>query len=178
MNTPIDLAWVAFSAFWLLSATTAKPGTRARVRDRWPGLVVVVIAVVLIRVVKPGGLRVDSPALEALGTVLLAAGLALAIWARVYLGRNWGMPMTQKDEPELVTTGPYRHIRHPIYSGILLALLGTALATTLYWLVLFAGAGAYFVMSATVEERVMTDAFPQAYPSYRASTRMLIPFVL
>lgn len=86
--------------------------------------------------------------------------------------------MTQKDEPELVTLGPYRFVRHPIYSGILLAILGTALATNIYWLVALGVMGIYFVYSARVEERMLTTSFPAAYPSYRAKTKMLIPFVL
>jgi protein-S-isoprenylcysteine O-methyltransferase Ste14 len=49
-----------------------------------------------------------------LGLALFSAGLGFAIWARVRLGRNWGIPMTQKDEPELVTSGPYHLVRHPI----------------------------------------------------------------
>ena len=61
-------------------------------------------------------------------------GLALAVWARVYLGRNWGMPMSRRADPELVTTGPYRRVRHPIYSGLILAMAGTAIAVSLYWL--------------------------------------------
>jgi protein-S-isoprenylcysteine O-methyltransferase Ste14 len=88
------------------------------------------------------------------------------------------MPMTQKDEPELVTSGPYGLVRHPIYSGILLAVLGTSLATDLYWLIAFAAMAAYFVYSSKVEERLLTAAFPATYPSYRTKTKMLIPFVL
>jgi protein-S-isoprenylcysteine O-methyltransferase Ste14 len=88
------------------------------------------------------------------------------------------MPMTQKEEPELVTTGPYRFVRHPIYSGILCGLLGTALAINLYWLIAVAVAGAYFIYSARVEERNLMRTFPTQYPGYRARTKMLIPFVL
>jgi protein-S-isoprenylcysteine O-methyltransferase Ste14 len=81
------------------------------------------------------------------------------------------MPMTLKAEPELVTSGPYRFVRHPIYSGILLATLGTALAISGLWLVVFAVMGVYFVYSARVEERLMASSFPAAYPYYRAHTR-------
>ncbi len=59
------------------------------------------------------------------GLVLLAVGLGLALWARVHIRRNWGTPMKQKDEPEMVTGGPYRPVRHPIYSVILLAASAT-----------------------------------------------------
>jgi protein-S-isoprenylcysteine O-methyltransferase Ste14 len=110
--------------------------------------------------------------------ILLLAGMGFAVSARLYLGRNWGMPMTQKDDPELVTSGPYRFVRHPIYSGILLAILGTALATNLYWLIALAVMGAYFIYTVIVEERLMTASLPAAYASYRARTKMLIPFVL
>lgn len=69
-------------------------------------------------------------------------------------------------------------MRHPIYSGILLALLGTSLATAIYWLIAVVAMGAYFIHSASVEEKIMTASFPTDYPSYRAKTKMLIPFVL
>jgi protein-S-isoprenylcysteine O-methyltransferase Ste14 len=103
--------------------------------------------------------------------------LALAIWARVYLGRNWGMPMSRKVDPELITTGPYRTIRHPIYSGIILALIGTTIAVSWYWMVVVVLLGAYFVYSAFMEERFMARHFPDSYPEYRRSTKMLIPFI-
>ena len=94
------------------------------------------------------------------GRVLFVAGLALAIWASVLLGRNWGMPMTLKDEPELVTSGPYRIIRHPIYTGILLAVLGTAIATYVFVFVIFAVMAVYFSFSARVEDRLMATVVP------------------
>jgi len=87
-------------------------------------------------------------------------GLALAVWARLYLGRNWGMPMSQKADPELVTTGPYRRVRHPIYSGIILAMIGTTIAVSLYWLVAVVLIGAYFTYSAITEERFMASGGP------------------
>jgi protein-S-isoprenylcysteine O-methyltransferase Ste14 len=85
--------------------------------------------------------------------------------------------MSRKDEPELVTSGPYHLVRHPIYSGILLAGAGTAVALSWQWLIVVALAGIYFVYSATVEERYLTEQFPDAYPMYRRSTKMLVPLV-
>ena len=87
------------------------------------------------------------------------------------------MPMTQKVDPELVTAGPYKYIRHPIYSGILLAVIGSVLGSGEYWLLFFILAGLYFVYSAVVEEKLMTKQFPKVYPSYKNKTKMLIPFV-
>jgi protein-S-isoprenylcysteine O-methyltransferase Ste14 len=112
-----------------------------------------------------------------IGLVLFALGLAFAIWARVHIGRNWGTPMTQKDDPELVTSGPYHLVRHPIYSGILIAGIGTSVALTWLGLTVVALAGVYFLYSARVEERYLTGKFPDTYPAYKRSTKMLVPFV-
>lgn len=172
----VVIAWAVFWAIWLISALGAKHGSRSG-GFRRPSLLILVTFVVL-RAFDINSLVVHSPALEAVGLVLLACGLGLALLARFYLGRNWGMPMTTKDEPELVSSGPYRLVRHPIYSGLLLAILGTALATNILYLIALALFGAYFIYSATVEERLMTSSFPKEYPSYQARTKMLIPFVL
>lgn len=175
--TPVVFAvWAVFWLYWLIAAVGAKQSVRSS-RFRPPGLVVLV-GVVLLRVFRTGTLAVHSPILQVVGLILLTSGLGLAVWARIYLGRNWGMPMTERAEPELITSGPYRFVRHPIYSGLLLALLGTALATNLYWLLALLILGGYFIYSATVEERLMTTSFPADYASYKAHTKMLIPFVL
>ncbi|MDA8271395.1 MAG: isoprenylcysteine carboxylmethyltransferase family protein [Actinomycetota bacterium] len=105
-------------------------------------------------------------------------GLGFAIWARVHIGRNWGTPMTQRDDPELVTSGPYRFVRHPIYSGILVAGVGTAMALLSWvWVTAVVLTGIYFVYSATVEERYMNERFPESYQAYKRSTKMLVPFI-
>ena len=119
----------------------------------------------------------SDPWRAGLGLFLFALGLGLAIWARVHIGRNWGTPMSQKDEPELVTSGPYRLVRHPIYTGILVAGVGTAVALSWLWLIAVVLAGVYFAYSATVEERYLTEQFPDAYPTYRRTTKMLLPFI-
>jgi protein-S-isoprenylcysteine O-methyltransferase Ste14 len=171
--------WAIFWIYWLISAFGAKASAARSRRIRPVGLLIIVLGGVAIRLANArGGLGVGSPGLQALGVIVFLSGLALAVWARVHLGRNWGMPMTERAEPELVTSGPYRLVRHPIYSGILLGILGTALATNLYLLLAFGVALAYFAYSATVEERLLTETFPDAYPSYRARTKMLIPYVL
>jgi protein-S-isoprenylcysteine O-methyltransferase Ste14 len=77
-----------------------------------------------------------------------------------------------------VTTGPYSSVRHPIYSGILLAMIGTALAVSLYWLVAVVLVGGYFIYSAVMEERYMATALPDTYPRYQQETKMLIPYLV
>ena len=83
----------------------------------------------------------------------------------------------RKTDTELVTRGPYSVIRHPIYSGILLMMVGTAVGITPGWWLLAAAAGFYFFYSARAEERYMAERFPETYPPYMARTRMLVPYL-
>jgi protein-S-isoprenylcysteine O-methyltransferase Ste14 len=182
LRNGIFIVWAAFWVYWLLAAANTKERSRQGAPIRWiraPSALIIVVAFVVIRNVKgSGSLMVHSPALEAVGTIVFLSGLAFAVWARLHLGRNWGMPMTERAEPELVTSGPYRFVRHPIYTGILAGVLGTALAVNLYYLIPLAVMTAYFAYSATVEERLLTASFPEAYLRYKAHTKMLIPFLL
>jgi protein-S-isoprenylcysteine O-methyltransferase Ste14 len=177
LEIAIDIAWIVFWVYWLASAFDVKEGRGSRRRIPLNGMTALAV-ILLVRVFRDGSLAVHSPVLGAIGAVVFAGGLALAISSRVQLGRNWGMPMTQKAEPELVTSGPYRFVRHPIYSGLLAAVLGTALANNLIGLIVVAILGGYFYYCASIEEKNLTATFPTAYPAYRAGTKMLIPHVL
>jgi len=170
--------WAAFWLYWLVAAFSMKRGRIQWTRELRIRALIVVLAIVLLRVgfFRSNGLNSD-PWRAGLGLFFFALGLAFAVWARVHLGRNWGTPMTLKNDPELVTDGPYDFIRHPIYSGVLLAGLGTAVAVSWALLIAVLLGGVYFVYSATVEERNMAEQFPEAYPAYRHSTKMFVPFV-
>lgn len=177
LRLAIGVVWILFWVYWIVSALNAKEravGTRRCGR----GGITVLGLVIMLRVFRGGGAEVHSLVLGVVGAALVAAGLALAIWARLHLGRNWGMPMSQAAAPDLITSGPYHLIRHPIYSGLLLAMFGTALANNLIGLIVAALMGAYFCWAATVEERNLTETFPTTYPAYKHATKMLIPFVL
>ncbi|MGR4064342.1 MAG: methyltransferase family protein [Vulcanimicrobiaceae bacterium] len=186
VGTVILGLWITFFAFWLASGVGAKPTVGSA---WWRGAifrVILVAAIVLLvresfrgpflqhawRPVSMNGVVVAS-----VGVALCALGIGLAFWARVHLGRNWGVPMSLREGHELVTTGPYAVVRHPIYTGILFAVAGTALAVGFSWIVLFAIFLAYFVYAAKVEERTMLGQFPGEYAAYMDHTKMLIPFV-
>src|ERR1700723_3465934 len=171
--------WVVFWLGWLIAGASAKRTAQSRM-GQFVGLRLATL-VILYLVIRFGVLRghraiVSSPVLQGVGVALFLIGLALAVWARVHLGRNWGTPMSEKVDAELVTTGPYRYIRNPIYSGIILAALGTAVAVSWYWLIAVVFMRAYFIYSATVEQHTMERLFPNDYPAYKRSTKMLIPF--
>jgi protein-S-isoprenylcysteine O-methyltransferase Ste14 len=174
----IGVGWLVFWIYWLVASAGVKAG-----RTRWTQfagfrVAIALIAVLLLRLgVFKGHAVTHDLWWQVPGLVIFLLGLALAVWARVYLGRNWGMPMSEKADPELVTTGPYSTVRHPIYSGIILAMIGTALAVSVYWLIAVVLLGAYFGYSAAMEERYMAGRFPDTYPAYKKSTKMLIPFI-
>jgi protein-S-isoprenylcysteine O-methyltransferase Ste14 len=173
------VGWAAFWLYWLAAAFSMKRGHVSWSRELRIRAVIAVVVILLIRLgaFRGHGLNTD-PWRAGVGLVLFALGLGFAIWARLHIGRNWGTPMTQKADPELVTSGPYRLVRHPIYSGILTATAGTAVALSWWWLIAVALAGFYFLYSAAVEERYLTDRFPDDYPVYKRSTKMLVPFIL
>jgi protein-S-isoprenylcysteine O-methyltransferase Ste14 len=185
VDVVILVGWVAFWLYWLAASAGVKAG-----KNRWTrfagvrvALILLVLLLLRLRVFSryaghAGHAAISDPWLQGIGLALFVLGLALAVWARVFLGGNWGMPMTQKADPELVTSGPYRTIRHPIYTGMLLALVGTTVAVSWYWLIAVVVLGAYFIYSAVMEERYMTERFPDSYPDYKRSTKMLIPFIL
>jgi protein-S-isoprenylcysteine O-methyltransferase Ste14 len=172
------VGWILFWVYWLAMAFTMKKGRVLWSHELRIRVLIVVVAVVLVRLgaFRSGNLNTD-PWRAGFGLVLFAVGLGFAVWARVNIGRNWGTPMSQKAEPELVTSGPYRLTRHPIYSGILLGTIGTSVALSWFWLIATALAGVYFIYAATVEERYLTSQFPDAYPAYKRSTKMLVPYV-
>jgi protein-S-isoprenylcysteine O-methyltransferase Ste14 len=175
----ISWVWIVFWIYWL----AASVGTKAsRTRSGSGAGIRVAVVLLLLAAIRSGVFRghestIDNPVLEGVGLAVFLSGLALAVWARIYLGRNWGTPMSQKVDAELVTTGPYRYVRHPIYSGIILGMIGTTVAISIYWLAAVVLLGGYFVYSAAVEERNMVRLFPETYPAYRRSTKMLVPFV-
>jgi protein-S-isoprenylcysteine O-methyltransferase len=120
----------------------------------------------------------DSQGFAYLGLATTAVGIAFAVWARFVLGQNWSSQVTLKQEHELVRRGPYRLVRHPIYSGILLALLGTAIFVgEVRGLIAFALFVAGWWPKARMEEALMLQQFGQQYREYQREVRALIPFV-
>jgi protein-S-isoprenylcysteine O-methyltransferase Ste14 len=178
----IGISWLVFVVYWFVSSFSAKRS----VRRNWGFLAFrIAIAIILIALIDSktfgnSGIVYSNPnpLVGGIGVVLCMAGIAFAIWARVHIGKNWGMPMTKRVEPELVTSGPYTYVRHPIYTGILLAMFGTTLTLGVWWLIVFVLVGIYFVYSATQEEKFLTEQFPNQYPEYKKRTKMIIPFIL
>ena len=178
--------WIAFLVYWALTGLRAKKTVRGPSWAATAGIrVAVVLAVYVVwrsAAVTPfasrfAGLSVSTAGGNIVGLILCICGLAFAVWARRHIGRNWGMPMTLKENPALVTTGPYALVRHPIYTGWMAAMVGSALIGGGAWFVPLIILFAYFVYSARQEERLMLQTFPNEYPAYMSRTKMLVPFV-
>lgn len=177
-------AWAGFLAYWVISARHLKKTVRRR--GSWTsGFVIALVGVgigVLARI--PGLAPLlhsrwfpDSVALDAIAIALCVGGLALAIVARAYLGSNWSAQPSVKEGHELVTSGPYHYVRHPIYTGILLAMLGSVLLVSTIFAVVWITALVIFLVRIRIEEALMTQQFPDQYPRYKKQTKRLIPFV-
>jgi len=194
MITPaivIVASWAAFLLVWLVLSFFVKRDVRGGRSASAYQLRVLLAAIILIIAVRFGhrphsganqfvdqlSLFVPSLSLAWAAAALTAIGIAIAIWARLYIGRNWSPRPARKEEHELVTGGPYAFVRHPIYSGMILAAFGTALTGSIFGVLLFIFLAAAFVSRVGKEERIMLDLFPGAYPAYQSRTRRLIPFI-
>ena len=143
LKTAIDIAWIIFWVYWLVSAFEVKEGRASRRRIPLNGLTAVSV-ILVVRVLAAGAWPSTARSWQRSGSPCSRRGSRSRSGLASTSGRNWGMPMTQKAEPELVTSGPYRFVRHPIYSGLLAGMLGTALATNLIGLIIVGILGGYF----------------------------------
>jgi protein-S-isoprenylcysteine O-methyltransferase Ste14 len=182
-------SWVLFIIFWLVNAPKTKKDV-ARQGSWLTALairIVIVIAVILlIRV--PAGRQLlqrsrvlfsySMPTFGIVGTALCVVGVAIAVWARACLGANWSPRPSLKTDHVLITSGPYHLIRHPIYAGILLAALGTAIDAGIIGLLIFVVVAFVLIRRIPAEEKLMMGLFQEQYSSYKLHTKALIPFVV
>lgn len=182
----IPLLWLAWLAYWMISAIGAKETRR---QESFASMLVHVVPLIVGAWLiwarsLPGGVLGGRvlPATEAtywVGVVMVALGLGFSVWARRCLGRNWSGTVTVKQDHELVRSGPYRYVRHPIYTGLLLAFAGCAVVRG-EWrgVVAVVLIGASFWIKLRHEERWMIETFGEEYLRYRSEVAALIPFVL
>ena len=178
--------WLSWVVFWWLAARDVKTtAQRESLPSRLSHIVPLSIAVLLYsrRSVGTPWLAERFLALAEwpfwIGAFLTAGGLLFTVWARLHLGRNWSGSVTIKQGHELITSGPYALVRHPIYTGLLLALLGSTVALGDWRGVLaFALSAGALWHKLRVEERWMQQQFGETYHAYSRRVAALIPFVL
>jgi protein-S-isoprenylcysteine O-methyltransferase Ste14 len=178
--------WLCWMVYWWAASRDVKSTVRREsLSSRLLHIVPLAIAVLLFCVQSVPVAFLDERFLPLarwpfwLGLLLTAGGLLFTVWARLHLGKNWSGTVTIKKGHELITSGPYALVRHPIYAGLLLAFLGSALALGDWRGVLaFALAAGALWRKLRLEERWMRQEFGDAYQAYSQRVAALVPFVL
>jgi protein-S-isoprenylcysteine O-methyltransferase Ste14 len=181
----IGICWAIFVVYWIISAQWTKlvaeqQSVGSALAHRIPlGCSYVLLAG--FRLPSPMNLSVTPEAdwARATGVVVCVLGLFVTLWARWTLAGNWSSAVTLKQGHELIRTGPYRFVRHPIYTGLLVMALGTALdfGQLRCWLGVLLMAVAFWI-KLKQEEKLLLRHFPQEYPSYQAQVKALVPFLI
>jgi len=178
--------WIAFLIYWQVKAVGAKTTRRIEpAASRILRAFIFLIAIVLLSTTRiplrwlylhpwPVGFWPFW-----LGAIVLAGGLLFAVWAREHLGSNWSRSVTIKQDHELITTGPYAVVRHPIYTGILAGFLGTAIALSeVRGFVAFVLIFFILYRKLRMEEQWMRSQFGETYATYAHQTAALVPYLL
>ncbi len=177
--------WTAWAAYWWATSLDVKETTRREpVVSRVLHLGPMVIAAAILWTPRFDVAGLDRRFIPwtawdlPVGAALTLGGLAFAVWARRHIGRNWSAIVTLKHDHELVTSGPYALVRHPIYTGLLFGFLGSAIALG-QWRGLLAVAIVYVALlrKYKLEERWMRERFGVAYDAYRTRVKALVPFL-
>lgn len=179
----ITICWIIFLVYWVVSARSVKA-----IEERVGGIggywhyVLATLAFILLQKIPIYPLTIvlvpHSVALDVVRSLLAIGGLVIAIVARRRLAGNWSGSVTFKRNHELITTGIYRYVRHPIYTGVLLMFIATALLVGTVGAVI-----GFFILFFTFwfklkqEEELMIKHFPKEYPEYKRRVKALIPYI-
>jgi len=181
----IYACWLIFIAYWIVAAvrvktTIERESIGSAIRQRIP-LILGYFLLAYRKFPSPLNLRLlpEADATLIVGTALVVAGLFIAIWARRTLADNWSSTVTFKQNHELIRRGPYRFVRHPIYTGILTMWLGTAIdiGQLRGFLGLLLTVFSFWI-KLRQEEKLMLEHFPDQYPAYRQQVKALVPFIV
>jgi protein-S-isoprenylcysteine O-methyltransferase Ste14 len=175
--------WLVFLSYWNAAATNVAPTKSAEsAQSRAFHTRLIAIAFLLLFVPIPGlrpGWLAGGLSIRVAGLAIQTAALLLAVWARRHLGRNWSAKITIAEGHELVRSGPYRMLRHPIYTAMILMFVGTSIVVgTLHGIVAVAVIIAAYWRKIRLEEQNLRNVFGASYDDYRRRTWALIPGVL
>jgi protein-S-isoprenylcysteine O-methyltransferase Ste14 len=183
LHKTISVLWLLWVAYWIITWSRTKSDERRESemsRRFHSGLIVAGAVVMTFPDILPPALNrrliTEHEWVYWLCAALVAAGLGFACWARAVLGANWSAAVVVKQGHELIRSGPYRYVRHPIYTGLLAALFGTALETGAWrGLIGFALIVVAIVYKYRTEEAFLSGKFGDDYVRYRAEVPALVP---
>lgn len=180
---PALLLWIAFSVYWGIAGRNSAPTKSSESKaSTWFHQIVLIVALVLLFAPVPGLTGWFLPQrlhfLVAAGALLQAAFVMLAVWARRHLGRNWSGAVRIGVDHELVRTGPYRVLRHLIYTAMLGMFLGTAISSSQYHALLgMAILVLAYLRKTRMEENILRQTFGAEWDAYRRDTWALVPLL-
>ena len=181
----ISVCWAVFWIYWSLGAPRRRPPKR-RVDRTFTvlntGLLYLSFLLILLGRSLPGSLRLlivpQTIPIDVTGTVFAIIGLAFAIWSRQFLKNNWSGAVVITEGQQFIQRGPYAIVRHPIYAGMLLALLGTTLVASTFGSLLGFILGIISLsQKARIEEQFLIVEFGDQYAKYQREVKFLIPFI-
>jgi protein-S-isoprenylcysteine O-methyltransferase Ste14 len=180
------VVWIAFLIYWQIKARDTKTTQRLEpAASRILRVLAFLIAIVLLSTTRIPLRWLYLPLWPSgfwpfwLGAALTVAGILFAVWAREHLGSNWSRSVTIKQGHELITTGPYAVVRHPIYTGILTGFLGVAIAISqVRGFIVFVLIFLVFWVKLRMEEEWMRSQFGETYATYARQTAALVPYLL
>lgn len=182
MNT-VAICFAAFFLFWIFAARKSKRTERRESLESRLSYTLLTAATFFLLFSQYGNSGIlamqwlpATPLVEFAGIATVAVGLGFAVWARLHLGQNWSATVTVKERHQLIRTGPYKLVRHPIYSGMIAAMAGAAVVNrelrgVVSVVLLFLG----FFIKSRIEDRFMEDTFGAEYEAYRKITGALVP---
>lgn len=175
----IYLLWLALVIYLTVSAIGVKRDTKPHLMQSFALLFAIIAAFWLPRLEIFRFLYFEfvHPLVSIFGLILTVSGMSILIWGRHTLGKNWSQTVSAKTDHELVTSGPYRWIRHPMYTGGIVACLGSAIAVGGPFVFLLLLLTPLFLWRVGAEDKLMEEQFPAEYPEYKSRTKALIPFV-
>jgi len=181
----VGAVWTAFAAFWLVEGVKAKRAeTRESAGERFAHILLMATAFYLVAFSDPRLGKLNERFMGErrwvtdLGVALAFAGVGFAVWARHHIGRYWSARVSIVTEHKLIRTGPYGRIRHPIYTGILVGLAGTALVVGEYRALVGVGIALFgFATKARKEEAYLAARFGREFAEHRRRTGFLLPKV-
>jgi len=182
----ISICWGIFFVVWVMAAlftkrTVYRESSTRRLRYLIPILLGCYLVFRGYRLGPPFNIHLipQTDAILCAAAILCLCGLGLCLWARAVLGRNWSGTVTLKENHELIVRGPYRLVRHPIYTGLVAILIATWMEQGhIAGMIGLALAFISFWIKSNNEEEVMLAQFPDQYPAYRERVRRIIPFIL
>ncbi len=171
--------WIIYVVYMTLATIGVKRDTHSHLVQSFVLLLAIIVSFLLphLPIFRFLSFAPGSPVLSSLGVIICIAGIVVSVQARRHLGRNWSQTVAVKEDHELVTSGPYRYIRHPMYAGGLASCIGSAMVCGGVWIFLFFILGGLFLWRVGAEDELLARQFPKEYPDYKKRTKKLIPFV-